>query len=79
MAQCAMSCYVIIMEHAGGSGKKSADEFGTVCVCVCMRTRVVKECVPAQKGEYSTYRYFVCARTYQGCWVGVGVKMSAER
>lgn len=40
---------------------------------------MVKECVPAQKGEYSTHRYVVCARTYQGCWVGVGVKMSAER
>lgn len=41
MAQCAMSCNVIIMEHAGESGKKkSADEFGTVCVCVGNRLRV---------------------------------------
>lgn len=42
MAQCAMSCYVIIMEHAWGKlgegkkkkKKKSADEFGRVCVPV---------------------------------------------
>lgn len=75
-------CNELLCDNYGacwGKWKKSADEFGTVCVCVWMRTRVVKECVPAQKGEYSTYRYFVCARTYQGCWVGVGVKMSAER
>lgn len=75
MAQCAMSCYVIIMEHAGESGKKKEVLMSLgLGVCLCVNETGNDESVFPCTAEVCMVHALVCCvcvGVYQGCQVDV--------